>query len=101
MQAIKPSEVPGNVRKRIPNEVFSIFNEMIIENWNQKGFAIVDQKKAAERIAAAIGIETQAVFDMKMLDIEQYFEEAGWKVDYMKSPYYDDTPSTFKFSERK
>ncbi len=81
---------------KLPPEVFQVFNDLIKEDWDGSQ-ATVLQDEAAERIAKALGISRSKVFDKHLLDVEGFYEEAGWDVVYDKPGYNEDYTAFFRF----
>jgi len=89
---------PDEVRKELPDEVVEIFNDLIKQNWNGHE-AVVKQTEALTAITRRLEIEASEVFKRRLLDVEQAFREAGWKVEYDK-PGWDETyDAFFRFSK--
>lgn len=86
---IKPKEVQGKKNANILEEVFEVINEMIAEDWNGRS-ATVNQIEAGKRVAKALDITTSEVYKRKLLDIEDAYRKAGWKVEFDK-PGYNET----------
>lgn len=97
---IKPSEVQKKRNAAIPEVVFKVFNALIVENWNGRS-ATVMQHEAADRIASALKITKQEVYDKHYLDVEDAYRKEGWHVKYDKPVYYggDDYEPHFVFSK--
>ena len=73
----------------IPEEVFEVFNDLILKNWNGKS-AKVTQNDAAGLVAAKLNIDRDVVFNKCFLDVEDHYRKAGWLVAYEK-PSYNET----------
>ncbi len=91
---MKPSEIEK--RRKLPQVVISVFDELIVENWCD-GEDVVGQNEAVKRIAARLKIPRQAVFDRHLLDVEDVYRRAGWKVEYDKPGYCETYEATFIF----
>lgn len=96
VKPITPEEVDEQRINCIPDEVITIFNEMIVENW-RGSYAHVDQDAVVTRIAARMNVERQYVFDRGWIDIEPIFRRVGWKVEYDKPAYYESYGAYFEF----
>lgn len=93
---IKPSEVVDKKRKQLPDGVFDAFNELIAERWDGRS-AVVLVGDAAIRIAAKLKIERSAVFDRGLLDVDDIYRKAGWRVEYDKPGYCETYEAKFTF----
>jgi hypothetical protein len=69
---------------------------LIVEDWNGSS-ATVMQPEAAKRIAKALGITTSEAFKRGLLDVEDAYRKAGWKVEYDKPGYNETYEASFKF----
>lgn len=74
-QALKSKQIP------IPPEVIEAFNELIIENINSSGIAIVKRDDVVALAITKLSIESNQFAD-NWLDIEPIFENIGWNVRY-------------------
>jgi hypothetical protein len=96
---IKPSEVQEKKNKALPEEVFQVFNDLIVENWDGQS-ATIKQDVAAERISTALRISTDEVFELGYLDVEAAFRKVRWKVEYDKPAYNESYEAFFVFSKK-
>lgn len=96
---IKPDDVEKAKIRAIPEEVFEVFNALIVREWDGRQ-SIVKQDEAAERIAKTLQISEEEVFSLHYLDVEQAYREAGWSVKYDKPGYNESYPSTFHFKRK-
>lgn len=92
---IKPSDVIASK----PDQVFEVFNELIMGDWDGTQ-AKVDQNEAAEKIAEKMDMTISEVYKKKYLNIEEAYRQEGWCVYYDK-PGYNEVPYNpyFLFSE--
>jgi hypothetical protein len=95
---IKPKDVLFEKSESIPSEVFEVFNDLIKDHWDGS-LAVVRQTKAVERIAKALDISTDEVFDRGYLDVEHAYRKAGWKVKYDKPGYCETYEAYFRFTK--
>lgn len=95
---IEPNEVQNKKDEQLPEEVFIVFNDIIIENWDGHS-ATVMQDEVAKRIAKALKITTTQVYNRNLLDVENAYTKAGWKVEYDKPGYNEDYRPYFIFSK--
>ena len=79
---ISPDQLLDRETKSIPpDEVFEIFNELIVANWNGT-CAIVTQKAVVHTIVEKLNISATKVMSRGYLDIENAYRELGWDVEY-------------------
>jgi hypothetical protein len=87
IKPISPKQVMDiRVEKVIPNAVFTAFNDLIAEKWNGVSSS-VKKKEVLKRIS---GYMSEADWDefsstwaeKHLLDIEPFYREAGWQVNY-------------------
>lgn len=98
VEPITPEEVINQRLNSIPDEVITIFNEMIVENWNNNGkYARLDQDKVVARIATRMNVHRQHIYDNGWLDVEPIFRKVGWSVKYDKPAYCEDYDAYFEF----
>lgn len=93
---MKPEEVGDVQRSVLPAAVFDAFNAEIAGSFGS-GSARVMQNKVANRIAAAMGIERQEVYDKHYLDVEEAYRDEGWNVEYEKPAYNESYEAFFVF----
>jgi hypothetical protein len=95
---MKPSEVAKAKQRKLPSAVIAVFDELIAESWHD-GEAVVGQNEAVKRIAERLKIPRQEVFDRDLLDVEEVYRKAGWKVEYDKPGYCETYEATFTFTK--
>lgn len=84
----------------IPDTVIELFNKLIIENFD--GFrARVLQKDIIKLIIEKLKIKREQIFELKYLDVEPIFRNAGWEVNYEGQSYGDDFDSYYIFAKPK
>ena len=96
---ITPKEVDTLKATNIPSEVFEAFNELIVENYDGESSSFTE-KKAAARIVTK-GIALKLLYNNHWLDIEPFYEKAGWIVDYDKPGFNESYPATFTFTKKR
>jgi hypothetical protein len=79
---IRPDEVISKKASQLPEEVFTIFNELIAQDWDGDS-ATIEQSDVVTRLVAA-GISSNRIFDEHLLDVEPVYRAAGWVVVYDK-----------------
>ncbi len=98
---IKPKEVQSKKDAALPQEVFDVFNQLIIDNWDGHS-ATVLQDEACERICKALKIKScQTALDRGLLDVESAYRKAGWKVEFDKPGYNESYDAHFVFSKKR
>lgn len=85
--AISPAEVARLQQELMPPEVIETFNRFIGEK-ALNGHAIIYQEDVVKDLIRQ-GIKPSEMFEKGLLNIEDIYEEAGWKVEY-DSPAYDE-----------
>ena len=97
---IKPKEVQSKKDAALPQAVFEVFNQLIVDNWDGHS-ATVQQDEACKRICKALKIKScQDALDRGLLDVESAYRKAGWKVEFDKPGYNEDYDAHFVFSKR-
>lgn len=95
---IKPKEVGKRKNASIPEEVFTVFNDLIVKHWDEDGkFAEIKQGEALSLIARAMDYTRETVIDKGLLDVESAYRKAGWKVDYDRPGFNETYEATFRF----
>jgi len=97
IKPISPDEAISG--KQIPDEVFSVVNQLLSEKFNGTSVTIKQDeivKKLVNR-----GFDRQQIFDRHWLDFEAAYQSAGWKVEYDKPGCGEDYDAYFRFSRRK
>lgn len=99
LKPITPDEAIKSVKPDLPPEVFEVFNELIVKGMNSNGKSRVGQNEAVMAITIKLLITRTEAFSRKLLDVEDYYREAGWLVNYYKPSYYDDSDPYFIFEK--
>ena len=105
---ITPEEAEKAKRSSIPDYVFQAFNELLAENFYDVG-TIIYQHEVLKRILSLYPsiIENDkdsivnSLFINHWLDVEKFYERAGWKVTFYKPSYYEDFDPYYKFIPKK
>lgn len=103
-QAIRPDQALAAKTSNIPAYVIEAANDLLVSKISLSGeatFTVPELADLAIEKARAQGepISHDKLFENKWLDIEPVFREAGWKVKFIKTPYYDSNPDSFVFSK--
>lgn len=81
----------------IPQEVFASFDWLIAANLSDQGVSKFTKDAIIDKIQEKLpDITRQEIFNNKWLDIEPYYEDAGWTVEFQGNTWYGDT-SEHKF----
>ena len=98
VKPISPDAVSGPA---IPDEVFTAFNTLILKNF-RKNEALIYQKDAIKEIRKNLPSTTaEEIFENGWLDVEVYYRQIGWKVEYDKPGWNEDYEPRFTFSKPK
>ncbi|QGH74887.1 hypothetical protein MAL1_00141 [Bacteriophage DSS3_MAL1] len=95
---LSPDIARSRKAEAIPDFVIDSFNELIVENLGTNGVAVVKQDAAIARILTKrLGLSRADLFQRNLLDVEDVFRAAGWKVTYDKPAYCESYPAYFTF----
>ena len=105
---ITPEEAEKARKSSIPDYVFQAFNELLAENFYDVG-TIIYQHEVLKRIISLYPsiIEddkdsiVNSLFVNNWLDVEKFYERAGWEVTFYKPTYYEDFDPYYKFIPKK
>ena len=105
---ITPEEAEKARKSSIPDYVFQAFNELLAENFYDVG-TIIYQHEVLKRILSLYPsiIENDkdsivnSLFVNHWLDVEKFYERAGWEVTFYKPSYYEDFDPYYKFIPKK
>jgi hypothetical protein len=105
MGKVKPIK-PEQMNDIIPDWVIEGANKCIVDHYS-KGESQFTQNELIKYILEEMPPEVskqhdvqtkrQMLFDYHLLDIEDTYREAGWKVEYDKPAYCEDYPANFTF----
>lgn len=98
IKPISPEEIQDKKNAAIPEEVLEVFNELIQKDWDGDQ-AVVYQHEAADLVGSKLGLTRQGVYDENLLDIEDIYRKAGWKVRYDKPSYTESGSPSWCFSK--
>ncbi len=101
VKPITPSEAIDQKTSLIPDIVFTSFNDLISENIDVTGEALVKQKDVVKRIMDNSEITEGQIYKGKYLDIEDFYRKSGWAVTYDKPAYYEDYDAFFIFRKKR
>ena len=82
--------------EELPPAVFEVFNEAIAQAWTGER-AVVYQGRAADAVAAKLGVSRGDVFALRYLDVEDAYRAEGWVVEYDKPGYNETYEPSFTF----
>ena len=101
MKAISLTEAIEAKKLFIPDFVFESFNELIIKNLKQNGkqyYAKITQEEAISLILSKHdALNRDLIFSYGYLDIESFYTELGWSVEYDKPSIGDNYQAHFIF----
>lgn len=98
MKPISPNDV---VAPEIPDFVIDIVNRLIRQNYqSRRKCSVIEQREIVKEIKALINIYGLE-FDIKWLDFEEMYRNAGWNVEYDKPGYNESYEATFKFTKKE
>ena len=97
IKPISPADVKEARLKDVLPKIIEIFNEQIVEKFD--GYkSLIRLNDVANIITAQTSIPRAELFDKKLLDIEDYYRDAGWIVEFEKSQRGEyDFPSYYLF----
>ena len=106
---ITPEEAKKAKISSIPDYVFQAFNELLAENFVENVGTIIYQHEVLKRI---INIYPYIIEDDKdsivnslfvnhWLDVEKFYQRAGWEVTFHEPTYYEDFDPYYKFIPKK
>jgi hypothetical protein len=96
-EPIKPSEVAEKKGKNIPKEVSDVFNELIVKEYN--GSSATIRQDEVVKLLVKKGLKESEILKNRLLDVEDVYRKAGWKVEYDKPGFNEDYDATFKFTK--
>ena len=94
---ITPEEVRARRIDFIPSIIFETINTMICEKFDGKSATLRQNDILNEVCNECSGLTRQEIFKKHYLDIEPFYREQGWKVEYDKPGYNESYPATFTF----
>ena len=96
---ISPKDVIKAKQRDIPEFVFEVINQLIVENIDGNE-AKVRQDEIVNRLVVNHDVERSDIFKKGWLNIEDIYRKAGWKVTYDKAGYCETYSSFFLFTKR-
>ena len=98
---IRPSEVKKLKGEGIPDEVFDVFNELIVARLQGRS-AHIPLGVVAAAVSKALHLSRKDVLDKRLLDVEDHYRKAGWEVRYESSAWNEsDFKPYFTFTAPK
>src|SRR3989338_5420223 len=92
---IRPDEVAKEQSITFPDAVFESFNALILQNF-VNGYATIKQEDVVTLMVDK-GLVVNDIFKKGWLNVEEAYQQAGWKVKYDKPGYNESYPATFEF----
>ena len=97
---ITPEEVRALRKDFIPSGIYKTINTMICEKFDGRSATLL-QKDILERVCKNYPeLTKEYIMEYHLLDIEPYYRNSGWKVEYDKPGYCESYPASFIFSIR-
>lgn len=97
---VKKSKKSHNM-DNIPWYVIDAVNKLLVKNFSKRSSITISQDELIEEIKSLNDTVTNnELFENHYLDIEDLYENYGWKVTYNKSAYNEESSSTFTFEKR-
>jgi len=101
---ITPGQARSLKQRTIPQQVYEAFDELIVEQLDLYGAARFTQDTVINRILTKhdkdnLPCDRQEIFDKRWLDIESFYEDAGWTVQYRRPSYDENGSAYFLFNE--
>lgn len=98
IKAMTKEDVQLKIKQRVfPNFVIQAFNECIEES-KIKHSNRVTQERVIEKIQELNkDITRSQIFAEHLLDVEDFYRDAGWHVTFYKPAYNDDFKAYFEF----
>ena len=102
---IKPENAEEKRKDNIPEEVFEAFNKLIVQNLSDgrssflKNDAMYEILKnpPKEFLDMDSNLVRQKIYDLKYLDVEESYRDAGWNVKYEGPAYWETFEDYFEF----
>lgn len=90
VKPITPEEVINVKETILPDEVITVFNELIAKNWKH-GSATIRRCDVAKIIRKRMNLKSdELIYENHWLDVEDIYRKNGWKVVF-EFPSYDET----------
>jgi hypothetical protein len=99
-EPISPDDVVKEKELAIPEDVFRVVNELIVENWHGSSASFC-QDEIVKRLKAIEGFPAHDIFNKGWLDFEPVYRRRGWIVEYDKPGYNETYPATFEFRKKR
>jgi uncharacterized membrane-anchored protein len=97
---ITPEDAEKQRILAIPDFVIEAMNELLVQKLHDNHATIYIEEiieKALER--APFGVTREDLFKQRMLDIENTYRNAGWKVVFDKPGFNESYEANFKFTK--
>lgn len=97
IEIITPYEVRKSRKDCIPEVIFNEINKLIVENFDGVESKVYQDDIISRVCNNETGLTSSKIFERHYLDIEHFYEEAGWKVTYDKPAYCETHKAYFIF----
>ena len=99
---LSPEQVTRKSKENFPSIIFETFNKLLIKKASPLNDTIIIKQSDVLQNACGKGmLNREDIFDNHWLDVETYYEEVGWKVQYCKPPYFGTGEPYFTFKNKK
>lgn len=95
---IRPNAIPAARTAGIPDVVFEVFNQQIVDNFTGSR-ATVYQGTIVKALVEK-GLDRSEIYRRHWLDVEDFYRKAGWIVTYDKPGYNEDYEAYFIFKKK-
>lgn len=98
VKPIVPADIGESKLKILPDAVIETFNQLIAKNWD--GHESELKQREVINALEKVGYSEQAIFEERLLDVEDVYRAVGWEVTYNKPGYNETGLATFTFRKR-
>ena len=98
VKIITPAEVRKARFDYIPEIIFEAFNKLIIEKFDGKESIVLQDDILSLVCNEDTSLTKDNIFKKHYLDVEDYYRDKGWKVEYDKPAYCENYKAFFKFT---
>lgn len=102
--AISPQEAQKKHQQQIPQEVFDTWNEVIVSHLHQYSQRVESRfllKELSSKLSSKMHMNFETLKEKGYLDLEPFFRENGWSVDFDSPGYNESYDANFTFSAKK
>lgn len=100
MEPITPAQARKEADNReFPDFVIEAFNECIKEAAIRGTSTVMQEDVVMRMMSLNPELQREDIFAKLYLNVEKYYERAGWKVRYFKPPYWQDWKAYWEFNQ--